>query len=542
MISMMFAAAENGQQLQLPSIEYAALSPALLLIGGALFLLLASSLVRDGIPNGISTLLSTVVGFGAALLTFWLWRDLRMSDSAMGERSADLHSTIGAAIAVDHFALFFALLISVGFLLSVFLSHDWLDAHDISATEYYTLMMIASAGAMFMAAANDLMVVFVALEILSLSLYVLVGFHRSDTASREAALKYFLLGGFSSAVMLFGIAMVYGAIGSTNLANISAFFEANSLLDSSLFLFGIMLTMVGFAFKVAAVPFHQWAPDVYQGAPSPVTGYMASVVKAAAFAAMIRVALVAFGTYVHDWNVIVLAFALLSLSVGAVAACKQRNVKRMLAYSSISHAGFMLLGVYVATSSGIASVLYYLLAYLFMIVGTFAVVALVAPRYDSAISLDDFRGLAEREPAIAGFFAVLMFAQLGIPLTTGFLAKFYVIAALIEAHGYWIAVFALLASVIAAFAYLRITFVMFTRQTPREVVAGSIATDDGASVSLPQASAENQIMHWGTLSIVVISVFVTLLFGILPTGDIPIDLMRFARDAAADFFLAMGAS
>lgn len=516
-MSAILAAVGTAQDLQFPSVEYSSILPILIFVGAALLLLLVSSLMRDAIPTAVATVFSAAVGVFATGSVYFLWRDLRLPSSG----ALDLHSTIAGAIALDRFGLYFVALIGVGFVLSVLLSHDWLEINDITGTEYYALMMIAASGAMMMALANDLMVVFLGLEVLSLALYVLVGFDRFRASSKEAALKYFLLGGFSSAILLFGIALTYGAVGSTNLANISAYLATNVLLESGLLLGGIVLMTVGFAFKVAAVPFHQWAPDVYQGAPTPVTGFMATVAKAAAFAAFLRVLVSVFETYALDWKPVIASIAVATLLVGAIAACVQRDIKRMLAYSSISHVGFMLLGLYAADQTGAASSLYYLLIYLFMAVGSFGLVLMLED--EQPLTLESIRGLAQREPALAVAFAVLLFAQAGVPLTTGFLAKFYVLTAVVDAHSYWLAVLALLAAAIAAFFYLRVIVAMF----------GAAPISDGVDEVDVVTSPE---LMWGTSFVVVLTVLVTIVFGVLPSGDFPISLLRFARDAASDLF------
>ena len=274
-------------------------------------------------------------------------------------------------------------------------------------------------------------------------------------------MKYFVLGAFSSAFLLYGIALVYGATGSTNLSTINAFLSSNVLTSDGLLLAGFGLLLVGLGFKVAAVPFHPGTPDVYQGAPTPVTAFMASASKTAAFAALIRVFTLTFGLYEVDWTPIVWVLAVASLVVGSFLAIVQTDVKRMLAYSSIAHAGFILIGIEAATERGTQASLFYLLAYTFMIVGSFGIATVVGRTGDTRHSLDDYRGLSTARPVLALAFTVFLLAQAGVPLTTGFLAKLYVIGAAAESHSYALAVIAMVSAVVSAFLYLRIIVAMY---------------------------------------------------------------------------------
>jgi NADH-quinone oxidoreductase subunit N len=312
-----------------------------------------------------------------------------------------------------------------------------------------------------MASANDLMVLFLGLEILSVAVYVLAAMHSRRVSSQEAGLKYFVLGGFSSAFFLYGIAMIYGATGTTNLVRISEFLSRNVLESTGLLLLGFALLLVGLGFKVAAVPFHVWAPDVYDGAPSPVVAFMAAGIKAAGFAAIIRVFYLAFAAYQTDWQPLIYALAVLTLFGGAVLAIVQTNVKRMLAYSSIAHAGFILVGVQVATQEGVSAVLFYLATYTFLVAGSFGVITLIDRKGENAHQLDDYRGLGRRSPVLAFVFTILLLAQAGVPFTSGFFAKFYVVNAAVEAESYLLASLAMVSAVIAAYLYLRLIVAMW---------------------------------------------------------------------------------
>jgi len=323
-----------------------------------------------------------------------------------------------------------------------------------------------------MGAANDLIVLFLGLEILSIALYVMAASHRRRIQSQESGLKYFVLGGFSSAFFLYGAALIYGGTGSTNFTKIVDAFNAtinSSRRHDALVLAGVALLLVGLSFKVAAVPFHFWAPDVYQGAPTPVTAFMASAAKAAAFAAMLRVLLEALPHWSADYQPVVWILGVLSLVIGSMMAVVQTNVKRMLAFSSISHAGFMLVGVEAAVhlagatgpNDGHSATLLYTLIYAVLVLGTFGVVTAVGRTGDGATDLSSFRGLGRSRPLLAMSMTVLLLAQAGVPLTSGFVAKFGVIRASVEVHSYGIAIIAMLAAVIAAFLYLRIMISMW---------------------------------------------------------------------------------
>jgi NADH-quinone oxidoreductase subunit N len=357
--------------------------------------------------------------------------------------------------------------------------------------------MASTAGAVLMAQANDLIVIFLGLEILSLGLYVLVAIDRRKTESAEASLKYFILGGFASAIFIYGAALLYGATGSTNLTTISYFLGSNVLLKPGLLVAGGALLLVGFAFKVAAVPFHMWSPDVYEGAPTPVTGFMASIVKVGAFAALVRVMISGLGTQLGTWRPILWVLIVLTTVVGAALALPQRNAKRLLAYSSINHAGFILIGVWAGTARGSAALLFYLATYAPTVVATFAIVYVMGGLGDERHSLESYRGLARRQPWLGASLAVLLLSQLGAPLTAGFYAKYSVLAAAVDSGGTVLALIALLSAAIAASFYLRWTVVLYAE--PDDEL-------DAARVVVPR----------GTAIVIGAGVVLTLLFGVWP--------------------------
>jgi NADH-quinone oxidoreductase subunit N len=324
---------------------------------------------------------------------------------------------------------------------------------------------------------------FLGLEILSIAAYVLAAMHLRRAQSQEAGMKYFVLGAFSSAIFLYGIALVYGATGSTRLDEIATFLARTHLTRGVLYA-GLALLIVGLGFKVAAVPFHTWTPDVYQGSPTPVTGFMAAVAKAAGFAGLIRILISAFASVGTDWRPIIWALAVLTLLVGAVLAIIQTDVKRMLAYSSISHAGYVLIGVQAASNEGVAGALFYLFAYMVMVLGAFAVVSLVGGRNEGHNDLESYRGLATRRPVLALSLVVFLLAQAGVPFTTGFMAKFYVVRAAVDQGQYALAVIAMLAAAIAAFFYLRLGILMYSPLDADTTEAAANGSGGGIAVAI----------------------------------------------------------
>jgi NADH-quinone oxidoreductase subunit N len=379
-------------------------------------------------------------------------------------------TTIAGMLRVDGFGVFLGGVVVIATVLALLLSVSYIERERLEGAEYLALVLLSATGMLAMTTANDLVIVFLALEILSIPLYVLAAFDRRRLASQEAGIKYFVLGAFSSAVFLYGVALVYGATGTTSLTGISRFLAANTLLDEGVLLIGLGLLLVGLGFKVAAVPFHMWTPDVYQGAPTPVTAFMSSATKVAGFAALLRVFQVSFPLFRNDWRPAVGALAILSLAVGSIAAVVQNDVKRMLAYSSIAHAGYILIGFAAAavadggaSARGLQSALFYLLVYAFMTIGAFAVVTMVArSSHDARHTLSEYRGLAAQRPVLAALLAFFLLAQAGVPFTGGFVAKLQVFAAAVDAREYYLAIAGVVAAVVAAFFYLRVVVTMYT--------------------------------------------------------------------------------
>ena len=455
--------------IEAPSVDWLAVGPVLALAAAGVAIVLAKALLRSrpvAMPVSLALALAGIIAAGA--LEFRLWNVVR------DDGPITTFTSVGGSgmLRVDLFAVFLGVVVLIATLLAVLLSVAYLRREGFEAPEYLALLLLSGAGMLAMTSANDLIVVFVALEVLSIPLYVLAAFDRRRASSQEAGIKYFVLGAFSSAVFLYGVALTYGATGTTSLTGIGQFLAQNTLLDQGTLLAGFALLLVGLGFKVAAVPFHMWTPDVYQGSPTPVTAFMSAATKAAAFAALLRVFGVAFPLYSTDWRPAVWVLAVLSLIVGSVAAVVQTDIKRMLAYSSIAHAGYVLMGFQTQTIRGREAALFYLFVYTFMSIGAFAVVTLATRKGDDHHSLEDYRGLALRRPVLGGFLIFFVLAQAGIPLTGGFVAKLEIFSATAQAQEYGLLLVGVLAAVVTAFFYLRIAMTLLSK--PEGEAAGSV--------------------------------------------------------------------
>jgi NADH-quinone oxidoreductase subunit N len=473
-------AASNS--IAVPSIRWLAILPPIIMIGGAVLLLGLASLVRRPLRARVSTIATVVISGGALGIALWQWSDVQQHGA---------HTYVKQAVVMDGFSVLITMLVAIAMLLSALVADGYLRREGMHGAEFHVLAMVSASGAMLMGMANDLIIIFLGLEILSIALYVLTAFNYRRAASGEAALKYFILGSFSSAIFVYGIALTYGATGSTNLTQISDFLSKNVVLTNGLLLAGLSLMLVGFAFKVAAVPFHMWTPDVYQGAPSPVTGFMSAVAKAGAFAAMLRVLFSSFGVIETDWRPIIYGLAVLSLVLGAFVALRQRDVKRMLAYSSINHAGFILLGVAAGTARGASASLYYLFVYMFMTIGSFAIVTILGRNGDADHDLSRYRGLAGRQPVLALALAVLLLAQAGAPFTTGLWAKLQVVFAAVAAGEVPLGVIAMVTAVVAAYFYLRVAVLMYA--------SGGLGEAEGGTGGSAELGAEGGMTGGGVI-------------------------------------------
>ncbi|MBI3603136.1 MAG: NADH-quinone oxidoreductase subunit N [Nitrospirae bacterium] len=374
-------------------------------------------------------------------------------------------------VIIDPYASFWKLLLYAVSGLTILLSMAYLKEERIHLTEYYGFLLLALSGMMVMVSAADLLTIYLGTELMSLSLYVLAGFKRADGRSLEASAKYFVLGAFSSGILLYGISLLFGVAGSTRLSAIASAVSARGLDDPALLL-AMILLVVGFGFKIAAVPFHMWTPDVYEGAPTSVTAFMAVAAKAASFGAFLRVFLEGLGGLKANWHVLFLVLCIATLALGNLVAIVQTNIKRMLAYSSIAHAGYALIGVVVAgrvtadsavRSLGLSSVMLYLAIYALMTLGAFTVVALLRKGGLEGEAIEDFAGLAKRQPLAAFLMLVFMVSLAGIPPTAGFIGKFYLFLAAVKADLAWLAVLALLFAAVSAYYYLRVVMVMYMR-------------------------------------------------------------------------------
>jgi NADH-quinone oxidoreductase subunit N len=477
--------------------EYIRILPEIVLCVFAIVLMMLEAVTSERQKPALGTLsaLAIVVAFFANLYAY----------TSSGQAFQNM-------ITIDAFGTFFrGLVLVVGFL-CVLASFGYLRRERAETGEYYSLILLSLIGQCILSTANDLIMVFIGLEISSIATYILAGFLRNDRRNNESALKYFLLGSFATAFLLYGIAWIYGTTGSTNLDEIRRVLGDRSLAPSAV-LIGVAaaLILVGFAFKISAAPFQIWAPDVYQGASSPVSAFMSAGPKAAAFAVFVRVFMTAFPSLSERWVPLLWSIALLSMIVGNFAALTQSNVKRLLAYSSIAHAGYVLVAFAADSQLGVAAVMFYLASYALMNIGAFVVISHVSAKNERYVRIDDLSGLARREPATAALLAIFVFSLIGVPLTGGFFAKFYVFRAALNSHLVWLTVVGLINSAIAAYYYLKIVVAMYM-QEPGE-----------ATTHLSPIAPGTRIAMW-------VSALGVLLLGIFPSV-----LLSFVSQSAAPF-------
>lgn len=373
-------------------------------------------------------------------------------------------STFSGMYAADRFTQFFKIIFLVGTGLTILISVRYAEDERINHGEYYALLLFATAGMMFMAAGSDMMTIFMGLELLSISLYILAGYTRSRLESNEASLKYFLLGAFASGFLLYGMALIYGVTGETQLGKIASAIAASPNNNMTMLTISGALILIGLGFKIAAVPFHQWTPDVYQGAPIPVTAFMSAGPKAAGLAAILRIFVEALPHMQVDWTLWISVLAIMTMTVGNIAALVQSDVKRMLAFSSIAHAGYALVGIAAASKTGMSSVMYYMLVYAFMNIGAFGILALVARKNEQKTGVNDFTALAYTNPLLAATMTILIFSLAGIPPMAGFMAKFYVFMSAVNSGQIMLVLIAVINSAIGIYYYLRFTIVMYMKE------------------------------------------------------------------------------
>ena len=398
----------------------------------------------------------TIVGAGIAL-----WVSIQMHQAGtVGTQFSEMFK-------VDNFSLFFNIIFLVSTILVALISISYLGGRDRKQGPYYLLILLATLGMMLMAAGNELIVVFLGLELMSLSLYILAGYFRESPASSEAGMKYLLLGAFASAFFLYGIALIYGGAGTTSVPAIAEAIAAPN--KSPLLLAGMFLLIVGFGFKVAIVPFHQWAPDVYEGAPTTIAAFISAGPKAAGFAAFLRIFMEALPNLQVEWSGVIILLAMLTMTVGNVIAIAQTNIKRMLAYSSIAHAGYILIGLAAANSEGISSAMLYLLVYCVMNIGAFGAVILAKTADGESLMISDYAGLGLRKPLLAMFMTVMLLSLAGFPPTAGFVGKFYIFKAAVQSGHIWLVIIGAINTAISAFYYLRVVVTMYMREPDEEL-------------------------------------------------------------------------
>jgi NADH-quinone oxidoreductase subunit N len=369
---------------------------------------------------------------------------------------------------IDNYSLFFNFIFLLSTGLTILISHNYIKREEINHGEYYALLMFSTIGMMLMAAGADLLNIYIGLEVMSISIYILAGFKRSKLISNEASLKYFLLGAFAAGFLLYGISIIYGTTGTINLKQIASFIAGKGGISDPLLLMGMGLIIIGLGFKVASVPFHAWVPDVYEGAPMSIMAFMSVGPKAAGFAAFLRIFTTAFGTTHYEWQKIIFILAILTMTIGNIVAIAQTNIKRMLAYSSIAHAGYLLIAMVAANNMGVPATLFYILAYTFMNIGAFAIVIVLSHKGDEFIQINDYAGLGFKHPLLAIAMTIFMLSMAGIPPMAGFVGKFYIFSAAIKSGYVGLAVIGVINSVISVYYYLRITVIMYMKESTSE--------------------------------------------------------------------------
>ncbi|MHB8109593.1 MAG: NADH-quinone oxidoreductase subunit N [Syntrophorhabdaceae bacterium] len=449
----------------IPASEFRLIMPEIMVTVWALALLLIGGVTKGPVASKISGVMAIVGSILALAFTVRLWG-----------LNVDVFSGL---YTIDSYGTFFKVLFLVVLILVSIVSLRYADRENIGGGEYYALLMFGILGMMVMTSSHHFITIFIGLEVMSLSIYVLCGLLRGNLGSAEAALKYFLLGAFATAFLLYGMAMIYGSTGIIDVVELKKFILMKREFSATMFVIGMGFLLVGFGFKIASVPFHMWTPDVYQGAPTSITAYMATGVKAAAFGALIRVFFTAFLPFQAGWSEIIWILAVLTMTIGNITALAQRDIKRMLAYSSIAHAGYILVAFITGDRAMASSMLYYLMAYTFMNIGAFTVVMVLGRKGDTGSDLDSFAGLGVRHPFIALCMSIFLLSLAGVPPLAGFMGKFYVFSTAVKAQYYWLAIIGFLNSVVAAYYYLRVMMYMYFRETIGEPGAADRAPQYG---------------------------------------------------------------
>ena len=435
------------------------------------------------------------IGKDKSILVFMSLTGLLMAAiSSLAKFNLPVHSFNGAYV-VDHLSVFFTFIFCISSAMAILLSVDFNKREEIKVGEYYSLILFCTVGMVVLASSTDMIMIFLGIEIISISLYILAGVRRKDIKSNEAALKYFLLGAFATGFLLYGMALIYGSTGSTKLAIISKVISGGQIISEPLMIMGVVLLIIGFSFKVAAVPFHMWAPDVYQGAPTPVTAFMAVGPKAASLAAFYRIMTEAMPGLSYSWEILLCIVSVLSMFIGNLGAIMQTNIKRLIAFSSVSHVGYLLIAIIAKNSLSSSSLMFYMLTYAFMIFGVFGIVVLLGRKGDENLEIENYSGLAYKHPIIALTMTIFLLSLGGLPPLAGFVAKFYIFSAALN-EGYLILVIiAVLNSAISFYYYLKVIVFMYMKEPVKPL---------------------NVTLSPMTLLVIAISVFGTIQLGIYP--------------------------
>ncbi len=441
--------------MKIPEIDLYLIAPEIIVTAFGFLVLLLDVFLPKGERKGYLGVISLIGILFAGLYTF--------------PQMGSVRSGFEGMFVSDGYALFFKLIFLIIAFLTVLISIGYIHREMIEFGEYYALILFATLGMMLMAAGSHLITIFLGLETMSISIYILAGMMREDKRSVEAALKYFLLGAFATGFLLYGIALIYGATGSLHLKDIAAYITSKNLLRSPMLLMSLVFLTIGFGFKIASVPFHMWTPDVYEGAPTSITAFMATGVKAAAFSALVRVFFSALPAFRPDWTSIMWVICVATMTVGNIVAISQTNIKRMLAYSSIAHAGYILVAFVAGNDLGTSGILFYLMAYAFMNIGAFTVVILLGKKGEENTLINDYAGIGFKYPLLAASMTIFLLSMAGIPPLGGFMAKFYIFSAAVKSKFYWLAIFGVLNSAVSVYYYLRVTVLMYFRESEREI-------------------------------------------------------------------------